>query len=104
MPVEAIRAIAAPTMVIIGDADIIRPEGAAELFRLRGGGVPGDYVGLPAARLAVLPGTTHMTAPTRTEWLRSMIAEFLDAPMPVGVQAPGGPLGLIGAGAREGNR
>ena len=61
IPVEIVKAIAAPTMVIIGDADIIRPEGAAELFRLRGGGVPGDYVGLPAARLAVLPGTTHMT-------------------------------------------
>ena len=52
----------------------------APLFRLRGGGVPGDYVGLTAARLAVLPGTTHMTAPTRTAWLRSMIEEFLDTP------------------------
>ena len=62
------------------------------------------YVGLPAARLAVLPGTTHMTAPTRTEWLRSMITEFLDAPMPEGSQSPGGPLGLIGAGAHERNR
>ena len=100
-PAETIKAIAAPTMIIIGDADIISPEGAAELFRLRGGGVPGDYLGLPPARLAVLPGTTHMTAPTRTEWLRSMIAEFLDAPMSVGLQAPGGPVGLISTGARE---
>jgi pimeloyl-ACP methyl ester carboxylesterase len=98
VPAEAIKAIPAPTMIIVGDADIIRPEGAVELFRLRGGGVPGDYVGLPAARLAVLPGTTHMTAPTRTEWLRSMITEFLDAPMPDGPQAPRGPLGLIGSG------
>jgi len=103
IPVEVIQGIAAPTMVIIGDADIIRPEGAAELFRLLGGGVPGDYVGLPAARLAVLPGTTHMTALTRTRWLRSMITEFLDAPMPEGLQSPGGPLGLIGAGAGDGD-
>jgi len=101
IPADVIRAIAAPTMVIAGDADIIRPEGAVELFRLRGGGVPGDYVGLPAARLAILPGTTHMTAPTRTGWLRSMIAEFLDAPMPEGRQIPDGPLGLIGAGTRQ---
>lgn len=98
IPVETVRAIAAPTTIIVGDSDIVRPEGAVELFRLRGGGVPGDYVGLPAARLAILPGTTHMTAPTRTAWLRSMIAEFLDAPMPDGPQGPGGPLGLIGPG------
>ena len=104
IPVEIVKGIAAPTMIIIGDADIIRPEGAAELFRLRGGGVPGDDVGLPPARLAVLPGTTHMTAPTRTAWLWSMIGEFLDAPMPEGLQSPGGPLGLIGAGAREESR
>jgi pimeloyl-ACP methyl ester carboxylesterase len=82
IPVEAIRAIVVPTMIIVGDADIIRPEGAVELFRLRSGGVPGDFVPISPARLAVLPGTTHMTFPTRTEWLRSMITEFLDAPMP----------------------
>ena len=102
IPVEAIRALAAPTMIVVGDADIIRPEGAVELFRLRGGGVPGDFVGLPAARLAVLPGTTHMTAPTRTEWLRSMLEEFLDAPTADGLQPPSGPLGLIGTGDRQG--
>jgi pimeloyl-ACP methyl ester carboxylesterase len=98
IPAEVVRAVAAPTMIILGDADIIRPEGAAELFRLRGGGVPADFAGLPPARLAVLPGTTHMTAPMRTGWLRSMIEEFLDAPMPDGMQHPGGPVDLIGAG------
>jgi pimeloyl-ACP methyl ester carboxylesterase len=98
---EAIRAIPAPTMIIIGDADIISPEGAAELFRLRGGGVPGDYVGLTAARLAVLPGTTHMTAPTRTAWLRSMIEEFLDTPVGESRDVPGSPLDLTGVGARH---
>jgi pimeloyl-ACP methyl ester carboxylesterase len=101
MPAAAIEAIVAPTMIIVGDADIIRAEGAAELFRLRGGGVPGDYLGLPAARLAVLPATTHMTLPTRTEWLRSMITEFLDTPMVEGLQTPGGPLGLIATGDRQ---
>ena len=80
LPVETIRAIPAPTMIIIGDADIITPEHAAELFRLRGGGVPGDFVSMPPAQLAILPGTTHMTLITRTEWLGSMIPAFLDAP------------------------
>jgi hypothetical protein len=44
--------------------------------------VPGDLVGLPRSRLAVLPATTHVTLITRTAWLLSMIPEFLDAPMP----------------------
>jgi hypothetical protein len=30
----------------------------------------------------VLPGTTHITLVHRVEWLTSMIAEFLDLPMP----------------------
>jgi pimeloyl-ACP methyl ester carboxylesterase len=33
-----IRAIVAPTLVVIGDADIVPPEYAVELFELRGGG------------------------------------------------------------------
>jgi hypothetical protein len=32
----------------------------------------------------VLPGTTHVTLITRTDWLLSMIPEFLDAAVPVG--------------------
>jgi hypothetical protein len=52
------------------------------MFRLLGGGVPGDIVGLPRSQLAVLPGTTHVTLIARTNWLLSMIPEFLDAPMP----------------------
>lgn len=84
LPAEAVRAIAAPTMIIIGDSDIVRPEAAIALFRLRGGGVPGDFVGRPTAQFAVLPGTTHIELLQRTEWLRSMIPAFLDAPVPEG--------------------
>jgi pimeloyl-ACP methyl ester carboxylesterase len=84
LPVETIRGIPAPTMIIVGDADIITPEHAVELFRLRGGGVPGDFVPMPPTQLAVLPGTTHMMLIARTEWLGSMIPAFLDAPMPEG--------------------
>jgi pimeloyl-ACP methyl ester carboxylesterase len=78
-PPEAIRAIKAPTLVIIGDSDIVRPEHAVELFRLLGGGVAGDLFGLPRSQLAVLPGTMHVTVVDRAEWLLSMIPAFLDA-------------------------
>ncbi len=82
-PDADVRSIAAPTLLILGDADIVRPEHAVELFRLRGGGVPGDFVGLPAAQLAVLPGTTHRTiVADRTDRLVAMIEAFLAAPMP----------------------
>jgi pimeloyl-ACP methyl ester carboxylesterase len=79
---EDIRSIKAPTLIIIGDSDIVRPEHAVEMFRLLGGGVAGDLVGLPRSRLAVLPGTTHVTLVDRSEWLIPMITEFLEVPMP----------------------
>ena len=79
---EAIQSIKAPTLLIIGDSDVVRPEHAVEMFRLLGGGVAGDVVGLPNSQLAVLPGTTHVTIVDRADWLVSMVAEFLDAPMP----------------------
>ena len=81
-PPEAIQSIKAPTLIIIGDSDVIRPEHAVEMFRLLGGGVAGDVAGLPHSQLAVLPGTTHVTLVDRADWLLSMITPFLDAPMP----------------------
>jgi pimeloyl-ACP methyl ester carboxylesterase len=79
---QQIEAIAAPTLLIWGDADVIRPEHMVELFRLLGGGVPGDLTGLPKARLAILPSTTHVGVMNRADWLLPMITEFLDEPMP----------------------
>ncbi len=81
-PPEDIQAIEAPALVIIGDSDVVRPEHTVEMFRLIGGGVAGDLVGLPNSRLAVLPGTTHVSLVERSDLLVSMIGEFLDAPMP----------------------
>ena len=77
-PAEAVRAIAAPTLIVVGDADGTRPEHAVEMFRLRGGGVFGDLAGLPAAQLAILPGTTHVGMLDRAEWLVPMVTQFLD--------------------------
>jgi pimeloyl-ACP methyl ester carboxylesterase len=76
---DQVRSIAAPTLLILGDSDIVQPEHIVEMFRLLGGGVIGDLVGLPRSRLAILPGTTHVTLVQRTDWLASMVGEFLDA-------------------------
>jgi pimeloyl-ACP methyl ester carboxylesterase len=83
-PQEDIRAIAAPTLIILGDSDGIRLEHAVEFFKLRGGGVMGDLAGLPESQLAVLPGTSHFAPPgsallDRADWLLAMIPRFLDA-------------------------
>jgi pimeloyl-ACP methyl ester carboxylesterase len=77
---EALRSLTMPTLLIIGDSDVVRPEHTVQMFRLLGGGVPGDLVGLPRAQLAVLPGTTHVTLLQRTNWLVSMLTAFLDPP------------------------
>lgn len=66
---QDIQAIDAPTMVMVADGDIVRPEHAVEMFWL-----------LPHAQLAVLPGTDHMTLMQRADWQVSMIEAFLDAP------------------------
>jgi pimeloyl-ACP methyl ester carboxylesterase len=86
-PAQDIRAIAAPTLIVVGDSDGVRLEHAVELFELRGGGVMGDLAGLPQSQLAVLPGTAHFIPAgsgllDRAEWLLAMIPPFLDAPMP----------------------
>ncbi|WP_433663497.1 alpha/beta fold hydrolase [Nocardia sp. CA-128927] len=80
-PSDAVRQIKAPTVTVIGDSDIIRPEHAVEMFRLFGGGVMGDTpAGLPNAQLAILPGTSHITLVHRPELLLPIIPAFLDAP------------------------
>jgi len=66
-----IRSIRAPVLVMIGDADIVRPEHAVQMFRL-----------LPHAQLAVLPGSDHFLPMQRSDWAVPMIEAFLNAPMP----------------------
>lgn len=82
-PAEDFQSITAPVQFIQGDSDVMRPEHAVEMFRLVGGGVPGDMAGLPASQLAILPGTTHVTIVTENfdMWL-PMAEAFLAAPLP----------------------
>jgi pimeloyl-ACP methyl ester carboxylesterase len=82
IPEETIQGIKSPTLLIVGDSDIVRPEHAVEMFRLLGGGVFGDTpAGLPNSQLAVLPGTSHVTIVDRADGLVPMINSFLDAPI-----------------------
>ena len=79
---EDIQAIKSPTLIIIGDSDLIRPEHAVEMFRLLDGGIFGDTpAGLPNSQLAILPGTSHVTVADRADLLLSIIPSFLDAPI-----------------------
>ena len=66
-PPEAIRGIKAPTMVVVGDADVVRPEHAVEMFRL-----------LPHGELAILPGATHALILEQADLLAGMVLPFLD--------------------------
>jgi pimeloyl-ACP methyl ester carboxylesterase len=75
---DEVRSLEAPTLLVIGDSDIVHPEHTMEMFRLLGGGVVGDLVGLRASQLAVLPGTSHVGLLDRVDWLQSMITGFLD--------------------------
>lgn len=77
IPEEDVKAIKAPTFVLVGDADIIRAEHVVEMFKLRGGGQVGDMVGLPKAQLAVVPGTSHVGMMER-RWVAEMVEEFLE--------------------------
>jgi pimeloyl-ACP methyl ester carboxylesterase len=91
-PRQRLAALQAPTLLINGDSDIVRPEHAVQMFRLLGGGGPGDPAGTRPAQLALLPGTTHEGLLDRVEWLSSMITRFLlPTPEAYDVNAPAMP-------------
>ncbi len=76
---DKLKATTAPMFFIHGDADGIRLEHIAEMFRLKGGVVHGDMQPRSASRLAVLPDTTHVTLMQRTAVIVPMVNDFLDA-------------------------
>ncbi|WP_194411070.1 alpha/beta fold hydrolase [Microbacterium cremeum] len=75
---DDIRGIAAPTLLTVGDADMVRLEHAVEFLRLRGGDVNGDFDGVPASQLAVFPGTSHFFGLARTDLVLDVVLPFLD--------------------------
>jgi pimeloyl-ACP methyl ester carboxylesterase len=77
VPDESVRSVRAPTLIVLGDQDIVRPEHALELTRLMSG-----------ARLLILPGrhgdylgeAVMTQKPTRyPELVARLIDEFLDS-------------------------
>lgn len=79
---DQIKAIEAPTLITVGDCDMVRLEHAVRFLQLRGGDVNGDFEGVPASQLAVLPGTTHFFGLSRPSLVLELVVPFLDAPMP----------------------
>ena len=75
-----IQGIAAPTLITVGDCDMITLEHAVRFLRLRGGDVNGDFAGVPASQLAVFPGTTHFFGLSRTALVLEIVTTFLDGP------------------------
>jgi len=80
---DQLKATTAPMFFIHGDADGVRLEHVAEMFRLKGGGIHGDIKPLSASRLAILPATTHVTLMQRMPVIVPMVNDFLDAKPPM---------------------
>ena len=76
---DKLKATTAPMFFIHGDADGVRLEHVAEMFRLKGGEVHGDMKPRSASRLAILPDTTHVTLMQRMDVIVPMVNDFLDA-------------------------
>ncbi len=76
---DKLKATKAPFFFIHGDADGVRLDHIAEMFRLKGGGISGDLGTRSASRLAILPNTTHVTLMNRMTTIVPMINDFLDA-------------------------
>lgn len=62
-----LQGIRAPSLLVLGDRDIVRVEHAAQMQHL-----------LPDARLAVLPGADHAAVPDRAAAVAAMLDEFLN--------------------------
>ncbi len=63
---DEIRAVTAPTFLVVGDRDFVRLDHAAEMLDL-----------FPEGRLAVLPATRHTEVMQRTDELRALLGPFL---------------------------
>jgi pimeloyl-ACP methyl ester carboxylesterase len=83
---DKLKATKAPIFFIHGDADGVRLDHIAEMYRLKGGDLHGDMRPHPESRLAILPNTTHVTLMNRMTTIVPMINDFLDAKPQNGIQ------------------
>jgi pimeloyl-ACP methyl ester carboxylesterase len=76
---DKLKATTAPMFFIHGDADGVRLDHIAEMYRLKGGDLHGDMQPHPESRLAILPNTTHVTLMNRMTTIVPMVIDFFDA-------------------------
>jgi pimeloyl-ACP methyl ester carboxylesterase len=66
IPVTDLARIVAPTLVLVGDDDMVRLEHAVEMYR-----------SIPNAELAVVPGASHMVAMEKPDLFNGLVLDFL---------------------------
>lgn len=76
---DQLKATKAPFLFIHGDADGVRLDHIAEMFRLKGGDVAGDLGSRSDSRLAILPNTNHVQLMEKSDLIIPMVIDFLDA-------------------------
>ena len=76
---DKLKATKAPFLFVHGDADGVRLDHIAEMFRLKGDEIHGDLRPRLESRLAVLPNATHVTLMEKGNVIIPMINDFLDA-------------------------
>jgi pimeloyl-ACP methyl ester carboxylesterase len=76
---DKLKATQAPFLFIHGDADGVRLDHIAEMFRLKGDEIHGDLRPRSESRLAVLPNATHVTLMKKGDVIIPMVNDFLDA-------------------------
>lgn len=83
---DDVKNLKAPVLIIAGDADMMTLEHLVSMFRLLGGGEPGD-MGQPlgASRLAILPATSHTAVIGQTDALMGFVEPFLAGEAPKGM-------------------
>src|SRR5687768_15568506 len=73
-----LKATKTPFLFIHGDADGVRLDHIAEMFRLKGDEIFGDMRPRSESRLAILPNTTHITLMDKLDVVVPMVDDFLD--------------------------
>jgi pimeloyl-ACP methyl ester carboxylesterase len=67
IPVDELTRISAPTLVIVGDDDLVSLEHTVALFRA-----------VPNSELAVIPGASHAVVIEKPELLNRIVLDFLE--------------------------
>jgi pimeloyl-ACP methyl ester carboxylesterase len=82
---EEFAKINVPSLLIFGDADVIKIDHIARMHKLLGGITDGDTNGLPKTQLLVLPGTSHINVffnPANVQIMKAVVPTFLKQELP----------------------